>query len=105
MPGDLVAREVAAREEHPEAREHAGYDTHPQEDAAVLLEPASEHSECPQAGHYEGPAHHGPAHVVRVLREGPRVEQDRPVVVELYVAVRKRLEARENMALSLLGRF
>src|SRR5215210_6760199 len=91
--GDLFAGEVARREEHPEAREyphnHADFD----EDASVLLVPAREQVIGAETGHDEGPAHHRPAHVVRVLRPHPRVEEDGPVVVELDVAVRKCLVA------------
>src|SRR5829696_6563839 len=78
---------MAAREEHPEAREHTDRDADPEEEAPVLLVPPPEHVEGPETGHHESPAHHGPAHVVRVLREGPGVEQHRPVVIELDIAV------------------
>jgi hypothetical protein len=38
--GDLVAREVPGREEHPDAREHPRYDADLEEDAAVFYVPA-----------------------------------------------------------------
>ena len=87
LVGYLFAGEVPAREEHPEAAEDACYHADLDEDPAVLLVPPREQVEGPEPRHNERPAHHSPAHVVGVLREHPWVEEDRPVVVQLDVAV------------------
>ena len=87
VTGDELRLLVARRERDQHARHEARDDSEPEKPRRVVDMEALERVVGADRRHHEGGRDDAGHHVVRVLREGPRVEQEGPEVAELQGAV------------------